>query len=152
MDLRLEPEDVMSWCRGQTYSQDLRDRVLAAVGSVRVVAARFGVSPSYVVKVRQRRDRDGSLQPRPQKPPMARLLVDLHPAIASRVAETPEMTLADLRQWLRRRHGVSASITTVWTTLRQLGLTLKKSRSGPRNKAGRILHAPARPGANCSPS
>jgi hypothetical protein len=44
----------MSWRRGQTYSQDLRDRVLTAEGSARAVACRFGVSVSYVVKARQR--------------------------------------------------------------------------------------------------
>ncbi len=45
----------MSWRRGQAYGQDLRDRVLAAEGEpIRVVAARFGVSASYVSKVRTR--------------------------------------------------------------------------------------------------
>ena len=63
----------MRWRRGQTYSQDLRERVLAAEGSARQLAARFGVSVSYVVKARQRRSRDGSDTPRPQKPPVIRL-------------------------------------------------------------------------------
>jgi transposase len=50
------------WRRGQAYSQDLRDRVLAADGeSARDVADRLEVSASYVVKARQRRDRDGRL-------------------------------------------------------------------------------------------
>ena len=44
----------MGWRRGQAYSEDLRSRVLAAEGSARAVAARFGVSVSYVVKARQR--------------------------------------------------------------------------------------------------
>jgi hypothetical protein len=49
-----------AWRRGRAYSQDLRDRVLAAdgVGSGKV-AGRYDVSSSYVVKVRQRRDRLG---------------------------------------------------------------------------------------------
>ena len=51
----------MSWRRGQTYSQDLRDRVLAARGSARRVGERFGVSASYVVKARQRRARSDRL-------------------------------------------------------------------------------------------
>ncbi len=39
--------------RGQAYSQDLRERVLAADDlSARQAAARFGVSVSYVVKAR----------------------------------------------------------------------------------------------------
>ena len=45
----------MAWRRGQALGQDLRDRVLADAGRpARAVAARFGVSVSYVVKARQR--------------------------------------------------------------------------------------------------
>jgi hypothetical protein len=45
----------MGWRRGQSYGQDLRERVLAAVGEpIRAVAARFAVSPSYVSKVQSR--------------------------------------------------------------------------------------------------
>ena len=41
--------------RGQAYSQDLRDRVLAAAGEpIRSVAARLAVSPSYVSKVQSK--------------------------------------------------------------------------------------------------
>lgn len=128
MGLRFLPEGMMSWRRGRTYSQDLRKRVLSAEGSVREVAGRFGVSPSYVVKVRQRRDCDGSAEPRSQKPPVRRRLVPFHAAIAARVAERPSATIAELREWLRLADGVSASMFTVWKTLRLLGLTLKKSR------------------------
>jgi transposase len=54
--------------RGQAYSQDLRERVLAADDlSARQAAARFGVSVSYVVKARQRRARHGTLTPGPQR-------------------------------------------------------------------------------------
>jgi transposase len=43
----------MEWRRGRAYSQDLRDRVLAAAAeglSSREVAEQFDVSPSYVIK------------------------------------------------------------------------------------------------------
>ena len=57
---------MFSWRRRQAYSQDLRERVLAADAlSAREAAARFGVSVSYVVKARQRRDRGGGDGPRP---------------------------------------------------------------------------------------
>lgn len=141
----------MSWRRGQTYSQALRGRVLGVDGSARQVAARFGVSISYVVKARQRLTRTGSDAPRPQKPPVVRLLVHLHDAIAVEVARRPETTIAELRDWLRRKHGVSASMGTVWITLRRLGLTLKKSRSGRPSRRVPILPKPAAPGASCSP-
>jgi hypothetical protein len=52
------------WCRGKAYSQDLRDRVLSADGvGCGQVAGRYGVSASYVVKARQRRDRLGEVTP-----------------------------------------------------------------------------------------
>ena len=54
----------MAWRRGQTYSQDLRDRVLAAEElTARRVAERFGVSVSHVVKARQRLVRTGAPTP-----------------------------------------------------------------------------------------
>jgi transposase len=140
----------MSWRRGQTYSQDLRGRVLGASGSAREVAARFGVSISYVIKIRQRLQRDGSCQARPQRPPVAKLLVPLHGAIAARVAAHPASTIADLREWIKLEHGTVASLGTVWRTLRQLGLTLKKGPSGPPSRRAPTLPRPALPGANCS--
>jgi len=141
----------MSWRRGQTYSQDLRDRVLTAEGSARAVACRFGVSVSYVVKARQRLARTGASTPRPQKPPVMRLLVHLHDAIAAEIAARSETTIAELREWLLREHGVSASMATVWATLSRLGLTLKKSRSMQPSKRVPISPKRAGPGVNCSP-
>jgi hypothetical protein len=45
----------MSWRRGKAYEQDLRCRVLACPEmTLREVASRFGISPSYVSKVRAR--------------------------------------------------------------------------------------------------
>ena len=49
----------MTWQRGQAYGQDLRDRVLAANGSIREVAERFAVSDSYVARARGKRRRLG---------------------------------------------------------------------------------------------
>jgi transposase len=52
----------MAWQRGRSYSQDLRERVLAADElTSRQAAVRFAVSVSYVIKARQRRDRTGTL-------------------------------------------------------------------------------------------
>ena len=72
----------MAWRRGQAYSQDLRDRILSAQGSARSVAAQFVVSVSYVVKVRQRRERKGQITPGPQHSHTPRKLSGLDAAIA----------------------------------------------------------------------
>ena len=114
----------MAWRRGQTYSQDLRDRVLAAQNlTARQAAERFGVSVSYVVKARQRRSRTGSATPRPQKPCTARKLVPCHDALRDRVIQVPDATLAEHREWLTDTHGVVAGLTTIWKTLKQLKLS-----------------------------
>jgi transposase len=143
----------MAWRRGKTYSQDLRDRVLAAQTlTARRAAERFGVSVSYVIKARQRLARTGSATPRPQKPCIARKLVPFHDALRDRVAQAPDATLAEHREWLAETHEVVAGLTTIWKALKQLKLTLKKSRSGRANKAAPTLPKPGGSGSLASPS
>jgi len=125
----------MGWERGRSYSQDLRERVLAADGlSARQVAARFAVSVSYVIKARQRRDRTGMLTTKQRGYRRPERVAGLEPLIVREVERRPSATLADLRAWLLSEHGVSLSTGTMWRAVRKLGLTLKKSRSAPPNR------------------
>ena len=128
-----------AWRRGRAYSQDLRDRVLSAdgVGSGQV-AGRFGVSASYVVKARQRRDRLGEVTPGAQRSHTPPKLAGYDDAITARVMRQPDMTLDELRAWILVELGISVSMSTVWKTLRRLKLTLKKSRLWRLNRA--LLH------------
>ena len=142
----------MVWRSGQAYSDDLRGRVLEADGPSRMVAARFGVSVSYVIKARQRRDRHGEVSARPQASRTPRLLAGLHDAIAAHVRAHDEATLDELRAWLRETHAMSVSMGLMWNTLARLGLTLKKSRSGRPSKPARTSPRPGRPGVRCSPA
>ena len=60
----------MVWKSGQSYSSDLRSRVLAAVdgGSpARAVAQLFQVSVSYIYKALARREATGETEARPQR-------------------------------------------------------------------------------------
>ena len=117
---------MFSWRRGQAYSQDLRDRVLAANElNAREAAAQFGVSISYVVKARQRRDRHGLRTPGPQRSWVPRKLAAYHTLIATHVRQQPDATLGELCAWVVTEFGVSVSIGTMWITLRRLGFTLK---------------------------
>jgi transposase len=122
----------MAWRRGQAYGPDLRARVLAALdagATVREAAARFAVSPSYCAKVRLRRGATGEVEARPQRGGhRPRLLAPHEAALRARLDEDRDATLAGLRAWLRREHGVSASIGTVWASLARMGLTHKKKR------------------------
>lgn len=140
----------MAWRNGQAYSDDLRQRVLSAEGTCREVAVRFGVSVSYVVKARQRREQAGETGARPQRCHVPRQLAGLHDAIAAQVRARPDLTLAELRVWLHQTHGAAASLGLMWNTLARLGLTLKKRRSTPPSRPAPTLRERVGSGATCS--
>lgn len=123
----------MGWRRGMALSQDLRDRVLGAPGPAVAVAARFGVSVSYVVKARARLRDAGEASARPQRSRAVPRLAGHEEALRAEVARRPSATCEELRAWAGAR-GVALGRTAVWKTLARLGLTLKKSRSGPRSR------------------
>lgn len=125
----------MSWRQGQAYSQDLRDRVLAAQGSTTDVARRFGVSASYVCRARCRLAQQGQATPGQQGNHVRARLADLHEQLRQQVHERPDQTLAQLCQWASQRHGVQVGTTTMFKTLRRLGLTFKKRQYMPPSKS-----------------
>jgi len=142
----------MAWRRGQAYSQDLRERVLGAVGSARTVAARFGVSISYILKARQRQARTGETTTRALRSHVRRRLVDQHAAILSQVEAHQDATLDELRAWLKETHGVTVSMGLMWNTLARLGLTLKKRRCTRRSKPVPTLLKRGVNGASSNPN
>ena len=138
----------MSWRNGQAYAQDLRDRVLAMPGVLRAVAERFGVSQSYVCRARARRERLGQTSPGAQCNHMALRLAALEGALREQVAKAPAQTLREVCQWVRAAHGIEVGTTTMFKTLRQFGLTLKKkSPCTPPNRSGPTSRKPAKTGA-----
>ena len=130
----------MLYQQGKAYSQDLRERVFAASDEgerVGEIAELLRVSVSYVSKVLMRRRTTGETTVRPgrgHKPPK---LAPFYPAIRAYVAERADTTIEALRAWLLAAHQVSASVGLIWHTLKRLGLTLKKSRSGRVSRIGR---------------
>jgi transposase len=118
----------MRWERGHEYSQDLRDRVLAAEGSVADVGRRFGVSASYVSRVRMRRDGEGLCTTKARGVQRTPRLAQLQEALLEQVARAPDQTLAQLCEWAAER-GVQVSQVTMHKSLKRWGLTLKKRRS-----------------------
>ena len=123
----------MLYQQGKTYSQDLRERVFVASDEgeqVGEIAELLRVSVSYVSKALTRRRTTGETTVRSgrgHKPPK---LAPYYPAIRAYVSERADTTIATLRAWLLATHQVSASVGLIWYTLKLLGLTLKKSRSG----------------------
>jgi transposase len=134
--------------RGQAYSQDLRDRVLATEGSAASVSARFGVSVSYVIKARQRRDRHGDICAGAQTSHTPAKLAGHDEALREQVERMSDATLAELAAWVQAELGISVSIATMWARLRRLGLTLKKRHSSPPNRRVQISPRHASAGAS----
>jgi len=124
----------MTWHLGQAYGQDLRDRVLNANGSIREVAARFGVSKSYVARARSRRRHKGEDAPGMQCNHVPLKLSGLEQALANQVATVNDWTLQQLCEWVHAEHGLRIGVSTMWETLARLGLSLKKNHSMPPSK------------------
>jgi transposase len=127
----------MGWTSGQSYSQDLRDRVIARVDSglgVYEAASLFQVSVSYIYKALARRRTTGETAARQQRCTVPRRLAAHEDALRARVASNPDATIAELQAWLAEC-GVSASYGSVWNALDRLNLTYKKtgSRGGARS-------------------
>jgi transposase len=142
----------VTYQRGRAYSQDLRTRVLAASDrgmSARQIAAMFGVSISYAIKVRQRRDRTGEVRALKPRNVQVRRLAGLEQALRDQVARKIDATLLELCAWAAE-HGVNIGRTALWRELRRLGLTRKKSRCAPPSRTGRTWPPLAKLGARIS--
>ena len=145
----------MTWKSGRSYSQDLRDRVLAAVDggmAVYEAAPLFRVSVSYIYKALARRRTSGETTVRPRRSSITPRLATYAEALRVRLISHADATIAELQAWLLAEHGVSASYGSVWTALDRLNLTHKKSRSERRSKIGPMSPKPVRPGASSSPA
>lgn len=124
----------MSRKRGEEYSQDLRDRVLEATGSIREVGDRFGVSASYVSKAGTRLRLTGQRTTKRRGGQRPAILAGRDDLLRGRIAEVPDATLVELQAWLLDVHGIKICLGALWNTLRRMGLSFKKKRT--RRRAG----------------
>ena len=146
----------MVWRQGQSYSEDLRGRVLASVDggmAARAVASVFRVSVSYIYKALIRRQRTGEVNAsarrghRPRKLTLAQ-----EAALAAHIEAHPDITLAALQTWLTDEHAVRLSNGAMWSAVDRLGLSFKKRRSAPPNKTVQTSPPGAAFGGRRSPS
>jgi transposase len=113
----------------RAYSNDLRERVVAAVqagGTCRSVAELFGVAVSTVVKWSRRHRETGSVAPGKMGGHRRRVLEPYRAFIVERLQQTPHLTLHRLKDELIER-GVMVSHNAVWQFLRREGLSFKKN-------------------------
>ena len=112
-------------------SQDLRSRIVRAVAggsSIRRAAARFDVSPSSAIKLMQRLRSTGCTTPGKIGGYRRPLLADHEALLRELTTAKPGITLVEIKAALCERGIDGGHISTIWSTLRRLGLSHKKSR------------------------
>jgi transposase len=146
----------MAWHQGQSYSEDLRGRVLAAVDggmAARGAAKLFRVSVSYIYKALTRRRRTGEVSASSRRGHRPRKLTPAQEAaLAAHIAAHPDLTLAALQTWLVSEHEVRLSNGAMWSAVARLGLSCKKRRSAPASRTVRMSPRGAASGGRRSPS
>lgn len=117
---------------GSPYSNDLGERIVGAVegGQTRRGAARhFGVSPSCAVKLVQRWETTGSVEPDRQGAPK-RYKLGPHAAwLLGLVEAAPDITLEEIRARLREERDMTACIGTIWNFFDRHAISFKKPRA-----------------------
>jgi transposase len=128
---------------GAAYSQDLRDRIMAARDEgmpTKRVAELFRVSASWVRRVMQGRRVHGHRSPRPRGGATV-IKIDLD-QLRQLVEQQPDATARQLHQ----RLGIQCSVSAVDMALRRMGLSFKKRRCMPPSRIGPTWPNDARSG------
>lgn len=115
----------------KALSDDLRERVVAAVeggSSRRGAADRFGVSASSAIRWCALKRQKGDAKPKPRGGDRRSARIEARASlILSAIAETPDITLAELRTKLAERQ-LSFSVAALWRFFKRRDITFKKSR------------------------
>ena len=134
------------------YSVDLRERVVRAVengASRRATAAKFEVSISFVVKLMQRWQRYGTVQPERVGGAKRSVLAAHGARVRALLAAEPDLTIAELRQRLAA-DGIGVSRSGLGRFLLAHGLTRKKRPGMPPSRIAPTLLRRGPPGATGS--
>lgn len=118
----------------RAYSSDLRQRIVDAITqgeTRRAAAAAFKVSPATAVRLKQRADRTGSVEPsRRGRPSGGGKLAPYQDAIIAKVEAQSDITMPDLATWLEEHHGVKVDPSNLSKLLCRAGFTFKKNAAG----------------------
>ncbi|WP_347888362.1 winged helix-turn-helix domain-containing protein [Nitrosomonas europaea] len=121
----------------KAYSEDLRRRVVADTDkglSIRAVADKYSVSPSFVSKITCLWRQEGSVSPR-KIGGYRRHALEAHAAeVRGKLLEDKGITLAQLRDWIEEVLGVRVHVSSVDRFIRSLGYSYKKNTAGQRTR------------------
>jgi transposase len=121
----------------QSYSQDLRDRVLRALArgeGPSAIAERFEVSRFYVYQVRDREQETGVRSSFQIGGHRRSRVQDAEPVLRRWIAAEPGLTLEELRERLAEQ-GIAIKIGALWHQLNKWNLTFKKNAARQRARA-----------------
>src|SRR5262245_45145097 len=119
------------------YSLDLRKRIVDAVergvGTIGEIAALFGVHQSFIYKLLRQKRARGDIAPLPHGGGAeAKLNEDQLMILTELVAKSPDATLDQLREQMKKWTRIEVSVPTIWRALDALGLSRKKLLAPPR--------------------
>ena len=121
-------------------SEDLRIRVIRAVDggmSRNAAARRFGVSIASAVRWMAAYLETGQTAPKPRGGDRRSGRIEAQSdLLMSAIDETPDLTLAELRQRLIEERGETFAVSTIHDFYRRHGVTFKKRRRTPANRTG----------------
>jgi transposase len=128
----------------KSLSEDLRSRVIAAVDaglSRRAAAERFGVAVASATRwVREWRE-SGATCAKPQGGDRRSCRIEAYrEVILAAVEQQVDITLVELAEMLREKHGMAFAPSTIWRFLDRHARTLKKN--GARQRAGAARACP----------
>lgn len=114
----------------EPYDVELRSAVLAACDAKEVardVALRFGVSESWIRKIKQQRRETGEIAPKKQSPrlPKWHAWADW---LVAKIAARPDIYLRELQAELKAERGEEVCLTTICNACRALDQSRKKRR------------------------
>ena len=124
---------------GRYLSQDLRERVVAAIEgglSRRAAADRFGVSISSAVRWMARHLEEGDVRARPQGGDQRSGRIEAHAAfLLAAIGDVPDVTLEELRARLADERGERVAVSTLHRFFRRHGVSYKKRRRTPASRS-----------------
>ena len=115
----------------KAYSQDLREKIVAALSAGELTQAEmaivFNVSVSFIEKLGRRQRETGQCAALPHGGGRSRTLQPAQDTLRQAVREQPDRTLQELCTYVHQRNGLHANASMMWRELQALNLPRKKS-------------------------